>query len=581
MMLRSYGVLLCVMFRSTYVQGYTFRLAFASISKAAETRLPNRLTPLQTTRLVLGTRLCSTQDDSAMSKSRAPFRMPKNSADDSVSMKKGSLAWNELGLWTELVDCLRGELRLPSPTPVQQLVVPEILKEPFQHIAFLAATGSGKTLAYLTPLLQQLKQEEVFDSVDRRNKRPRLLILVPTRELAVQIRDVVKALCHHIKLSSCGVVGGEDYGKQRKQLDRPVDVVVATPGRLLKHWKDHNIFLGSLDHIVMDEMDTMLEQGFSKDLKQLLYPLLYNKQADQSVILGSDLKEKVPRIILTSATMTQSIQKILGDEDTSSVNAKRHHRKQDEHDRSSPAPIVLPKCRVIKAPGLHKTVPRLQQVFIDVGSTDKMSLIVDIVSKGGSGAAIAESKQDRSALTLVFCNTASACQAVQYALSEAHIETLAYHGELNSAVRAENLQQFREAGKDAVSSLPKVLICTDLAARGLDVPQVDHVVMFDFPLNALDYLHRSGRTARGVTADRKGNGRVTALVTKRDKVLANAIETAVLRGEPIDGLSSRKSDYFPGGRMNPSSKPKFTTSVPGYREFNRGASNRPRRAYKR
>lgn len=96
-----------------------------------------------------------------------------------------------------------------------------------------------------------------------------------------------------------------------------------------------------------------------------------------------------------------------------------------------------------------------------------------------------------------------------------------------------------------------MLVCTDLAARGLDVPQVDHVVMFDFPLNALDYLHRSGRTARGVADETTaGKGKVTALVAKRDKVLATAIENAVLKGEPLDGLSSRKSDYLPGGRLN-------------------------------
>jgi superfamily II DNA/RNA helicase len=191
-----------------------------------------------------------------------------------------------------------------------------------------------------------------------------------------------------------------------------------------------------------------------------------------------------------------------------------------------------------------------------------MSLIVDIISSGGSGAAIAQSHQDGSALTMIFCNTAQSCRAVQFALGEAKVETLAYHGELNSAMRSDNLKRFRKANNPESGDGPRVLVCTDLAARGLDVPEVDHVVMFDFPLNALDYLHRSGRTARGIDdRHRKGNGRVTALVTKRDKVLANAIEAAVQRGDPLDGLSSRRSDYETGGRLNTRKESSSSTTL--------------------
>ena len=114
--------------------------------------------------------------------------------------------------------------------------------------------------------------------------------------------------------------------------------------------------------------------------------------------------------------------------------------------------------------------------------------------------------------------------------------------------RQNNLKRFRQGASGELTedgeSEPNFLVCTDLAARGLDIPQVDHVVMFDFPLNAMDYLHRSGRTARG-----EGRGKVSALVAKRDKVLAMAIEQAVLRGDPLDGLSSRKSDYVPGAKF--------------------------------
>lgn len=499
-------------------------------------------------------------DDSAMSRSRAPFRMPRNSPDDSVpagANSEGVSSWNQLGLWTELVEALTDEMKLEAPTPVQSLVIPSLLKEDAEHTAFLAATGSGKTLAYCLPLLQQLKTAEVFgnesDSFQtRKPKRPRLLIIAPTRELVVQIKDVVKKLCHNIKLSSHALIGGQDYGKQRKALNRPVDVVVSTPGRLIQHWKEGHVFFGDVQWVCLDEFDTLVEQGFQRELQQLLYPLLWQKPVDED---NPQPKDGAPRIVLTSATMTQAIQKILSREDSaakgkrnnddSTVSAKRHYTKPG----SDKVKIVLPKVKIVKAPGLHKAVPRLEQIFVDVGNVDKISLLVDVVSAAKRSKKPKE--EGGNHLTMVFCNTAASCRAAQFALSEARIDSLSYHGELNSIARTENLNRFRHAGEDISSSEPKVLVCTDLAARGLDVPQVDHVVMFDFPLNALDYLHRSGRTARGVADETtRGKGKVTALVAKRDKVLATAIENAVSRGEPLDGLSSRKSDYLPGGRLN-------------------------------
>jgi superfamily II DNA/RNA helicase len=435
---------------------------------------------------------------------------------------------------TGLID----ELHLKAPTPVQSLVIPELLDEDKDSLAFLSATGSGKTLAYLLPLIQQLKQQELFDNYERRPRRPRLLIMTPTRELALQITQVLKSLSHSVKLSSQCLVGGQDKGSQRKALaSRPVDVVVATPGRLLLHWKDEALFLGGLQTIVLDEMDTMLEQGFQRELRELLYPLLYSGTPSQDPLTPPELKEGAPRIVLTSATMTQSIQKLLGDNPKTSdlsLKAKKLYNSASSQAATTAAgannnKLILPKMKIISAPGLHKAIPRLDQVFVDVGNTDKISLLIDVASS------------QRHKATMVFCNTASSVQAAQYALAEAGIESLAYHGELNSQARSENLKLFRKKSAD---EKPKFLVCTDLAARGLDIPEVDHVVMFDFPLNAMDYLHRSGRTARG-----SGKGKVTALVTKRDRVLATAIENAVIKGESLDGLSSRKSDYLPGARF--------------------------------
>ena len=204
-------------------------------------------------------------------------------------------------------------------------------------------------------------------------------------------------------------------------------------------------------------------------------------------------------------------------------------------------------------------MPRLRQTFVDVGNADKLTLLNDIVSgSGGAGSVAVRSdgslgEDEGRALTLVFCNTVPSSRAAQHSLAEAGVSSLCYHGDLKGDERSDNLKKFRaaaspRAGRDA----PTVLVCTDIAARGLDVPEVDHVVMFDFPLNSIDYLHRAGRTARATAVRdmRAGSGRVTALVAKRDRVLAGAIERAVREGEPLDNLSSRKSDYGAGGKFD-------------------------------
>lgn len=545
------------------------------------------------------TRLYSTKlsspDESAASKSRAPFRMPKNSADDS-DQKDGNQApagkaWSSMGLLTEICTCLQDDLKLQAPTPVQSLVIPQLLKTEKESMAFLAATGSGKTLAYVLPLVQQLKHQEMFENYERRPKRPRVLILAPTRELALQITAVVKSLSHAVKLSTQALIGGVDKGTQRKAMaNRPVDVVVATPGRLLQQWKDENLFLGGVQTIVLDEMDTMLEQGFQRELRAIMYPLLYaaspkevdsvpekdswggskstKKKSGRASNDGTNLplKENAPQILMTSATMTQSIQKLLGENPKTSnlaVTAKRLHGSGgpgDEKGSGANAKLKFPPMKIISTPGLHKAIPRLEQVFVDVGKTDKISLLLDVIAS------------QRAKATIVFCNTASSVRAVQYALAEARIESLGYHGDLNSAVRTENLQNFRRIAGDESKTTDNfdnnnILVCTDIGARGLDIPQVDSVVMFDFPLNAMDYLHRSGRTARG-----KGKGKVTALVAKRDKVLATGIQQAVLKGDTLDGISSRKSDYKPGAKFG--AKPKTQNKKKSPRSNRRGSPPR-------
>jgi len=577
---------------------------------------------------------------SATARSRAPFGAPSSAFDDSIPQltknrnnddDEGAfeidatpdLAWSRLGLSPEIANLLTDSVTnggmefIGGPTPVQRMAIPAILSgyanelanfgfsnnkaddetsSKMQSITFAAATGSGKTLAYLLPIIQLLKSQELLiqtssstpslalNQLRSKPKRPRALILAPTRELATQISVVLKSLSHKVKLSTQVIVGGEDYGKQRKKLNRPLDVLVSTPGRLMKHWKDGNVHLGSLNFIVVDEVDTMMEQGFQGDVGHVLHPLLYkHKGPFLTSEVNTDMKvvKGAPQLIMTSATMTNAVKRLLKDE--SAPPKKRNNASSANNNNEDKIQIVLPSnMRVLTAPGLHRAVPRLRQVFIDVGNVDKLSLLVDVISAEASKMKTNKKRQGGEGLTLVFCNTVGSCRAAQHALAESGIESLCYHGELNSAARAENLAIFRKAGKVGDSSqkvptprsssrddvdfddeeeeynlnettdkkdLPRVLVCTDIAARGLDVPEVNHVLMFDFPLNPIDYLHRAGRTARGLVSSDEGKGLVSALVAKRDRVLAMAIEGAVQRGEPLDGLSSRKTDYLPGGRL--------------------------------
>ena len=223
------------------------------------------------------------------------------------------IEFRRLGVIESLVDGLE-DMGFYTPSPIQQAAIPEALMG--HNLAFAASTGSGKTLAYLVPALQAMKGKELvsspsssspaasqnidFGDLDRERKRPKVLVLVPTRELAQQVLSICKHLAHFAKFSSCIVVGGDDYGKQRRSLGGAVDVVVASPGRLLKHREMDHFYMSQVSHVIIDEVDTMLVQGFGPDLKQLLGPILFSPKRKESV-----------QFILATATMTKAVRRLL------------------------------------------------------------------------------------------------------------------------------------------------------------------------------------------------------------------------------------------------------------------------------
>ncbi|KAH8086118.1 helicase [Aureococcus anophagefferens] len=349
--------------------------------------------------------------------------------------------WGALGLYEGLVDAVE-TLELTAPSEIQKLAIPRVLGR--EDVMFAAEPGSGKTLAYLLPVLSRLKAEEfaALSAGDglgdlRQPRRPRAVVLVPTRELAAQVLQVAKSVAHVCKASCRGCFGGSDgVGKQRAKLgSAPYDILVATPGRFVKLWELGDVHVSRVSTVVVDEVDTMLSQGFGADLEKILKA---TKRIAKSRAKAEGGDAKPAQLVATTATMTKAVNKALG--------------------------------------------PR-----------------------------------------------------------GARAENWAFLPELGGRRRSRTFAPRPRPARRAV--------CTDLA-RGLDVPDVPRVVMFDFPRNSVDYIHRAGRTARAGS-----KGVVTALVAKPDRVLAAAISRAIANGEPVHELSSDKKAYQPGGSHAPKADP--------------------------
>ncbi|KAK9795517.1 hypothetical protein WJX73_003999 [Symbiochloris irregularis] len=371
------------------------------------------------------------------------------------------------------------EQHLSSPTEIQSTAIPEILQG--GDVLLASHTGSGKTLAYLLPLIKQLKDAEAKGAATR-PKRPRALVLAPTRELTEQILSVAKGLSHFAKFRSTCINGGRTAAQQAKALDAPMDIVVGTPQRVMHHSQLGNLFYGDVEVIVLDEADTMFDRGFGPEVRAVLKPLRS--------------KAHPTRCILVLATLSKPVRKLLEDE--------------------------FPKLRYIETSSLHRAVPNAHHTFVPMSGTDnKLDRLAQMV----------QGDQTKLRRTMVFCNTLNSCRAAEHFLGERGLATVCHHGDVPFEERKVALSRFAEGGED---SAPPVLVCTDLAARGLDIPgKVDHVINFDFPLNPDDYLHRTGRTARA-----GASGRVTSLVQKRERLLATRIEQALQAKLPIDSLTN-------------------------------------------
>ncbi|CAI8593811.1 unnamed protein product [Vicia faba] len=388
-------------------------------------------------------------------------------------------SFGELGISDEVMGAVK-EIGIEVPTEIQCIGIPAVLEG--KSVVLGSHTGSGKTLAYLLPLVQLLRRDEQLNGLVLKPKRPRAVVLCPTRELSEQVFRVAKSISHHARFRCTMVSGGGRLRPQEDSLSNPIDMVVGTPGRILQHIEEGNMVYGDIQYLVLDEADTMFDQGFGPDIRKFIAPL--KQRASKPDSLGF-------QTVLVTATMTKAVQNLVDEEFQGIVH--------------------------LRTSTLHKKISSARHDFLKLsGSENKLDALLQVL----------EPSLAKGNRVMVFCNTLNSSRAVDHFLGENLIFTVNYHGEVPAEQRVENLNKFKSNTGDCPT-----LVCTDLAARGLDL-DVDHVIMFDFPLNSIDYLHRTGRTAR-----MGAKGKVTSLVTKKDFGLATKIEEAIRKNESLEAIT--------------------------------------------
>ncbi|XP_042427797.1 DEAD-box ATP-dependent RNA helicase 39-like [Zingiber officinale] len=388
-------------------------------------------------------------------------------------------SFEELDLSDEVMGAVK-EIGISVPTEIQCIAVPAILEG--KSVALGSHTGSGKTLAYMLPIVQLMRHDEEVSGKLMKSKRPRVVVLCPTRELCEQVFHVAKSISHHARFRSTMISGGGRLRPQEDSLSEPIDMVVGTPGRILQHINEGNMVYGDIKYLVLDEADTMFDQGFGPDIRKFLGPLKSRaeKPGDQGF-----------QTVLVTATMTKAVQKLIDEEFQGIIH--------------------------LRTSSFQKKVASARHDFIKLsGAENKLEALLQVL----------QPSLVKGNRVMVFCNTLNSSRAVDHFLGENQIFTVNYHGEVPAEERVENLKKFKSDDGDCPT-----LVCTDLAARGLDLA-VDHVIMFDFPKNSIDYLHRTGRTAR-----MGAKGKVTSLVAKKDLPLATRIEEALKKNQSLESLS--------------------------------------------
>jgi superfamily II DNA/RNA helicase len=365
------------------------------------------------------------------------------------------MLFNDLGLSDELLRAI-GDAGYESPTPIQEQAIPYVLMN--RDVLGCAQTGTGKTASFVLPML------DILAAGRARARMPRSLILEPTRELAAQVADNFKTYGKYQKLSMALLIGGVSFDEQEKALDRGVDVLIATPGRLLDHFERGKVLLSDVKILVIDEGDRMLDMGFIPDVEKIV-----------------KLLPRIRQTLMFSATMPKEIRRLA-----------------DKF-------LMNPKEVTVSPPS--STAETVEQSLVFVSPRDKREALRTLL------------REEEAANALIFCNRKRDIGVLHRSLERHGFEVGALHGDMDQFSRMATLDAFKKGEV-------KYLVCSDVAARGLDIAGMSHVFNFDVPVNAEDYVHRIGRTGRAGKS-----GRAITLASEEDGRYVAAIQKMI--GKPI------------------------------------------------
>lgn len=393
------------------------------------------------------------------------------------------MLFSELGLGSEVLRAVE-EVGYTTPTPIQEKAIPWVLQG--RDVLGCAQTGTGKTASFTLPMI------EILGRGRAKARMPRSLILEPTRELAAQVAENFELYGKYHKLNMALLIGGESFGDQIKKLERGVDVLIATPGRMMDLFDRGNILLTDIKVLVIDEADRMLDMGFIPDIERIV-----------------SLLPKKRQTLFFSATMPPEIKRLA-----------------DKF-------LTTPEEVTVSAPA--STATTVAQHLLVVDEQDKREALRRLIAT------------DDVKNAFIFCNRKKDIAVVHGSLVKHGFNAGALHGDMVQSKRTETLEAFKAGSID-------LLVCSDVAARGIDISNVSHVFNFDTPHHSEDYVHRIGRTGRAGKT-----GRAFTIATPEDGKLVQAIEKLIGKEIPrftIEGIETAELSFDADPRRRGRAGPK-------------------------